>query len=947
MSSQVVTATNGDYKKKSAAFQPQPWCGQHLTGQEPAPLKNVYNYAQMDERKEKTPMCRIAELARFNKLKHEYKLMDESGPAHKKRFTVSLILTPDQVFDGCGASIKKAQQAAADAALKATTLPRPPERNPQKKLKKDPRNPLILLSYVAHHLGFEPNFSEMGAPVYSVPPSFLPAPARHLPNGGFVPIVSERFLPPPPTPPFAHICPPPVPMILSPTAAIPGYVQPPPYIAQRVYQVRLTLSDDMPEFIGKGPTKQKAKLNAATQALLHLGPSLVTLEAQLRNATTNPRQSGNNKNGVDVPCEKRAVTKTSDEDSSDQSTGSGSENGRSPTPDGTTESTAVNRSGKPKSAISQIHECALQMRMNVEFEILREEGPAHDRHYMMRCKMISPDEVVIADGEGGSKKIAKQNACALMLTKLKSLETSPIFIASSIFKSQKKASIPKEVKRKTIIKDMKMDPGYGHQINPVSRLMQVMQARKENEPKFQLIAEHGQSRYKEFVVEVACADGLRCEGTGPNKKLAKRAAAEAMLARIGYVKPMPKPGKSLLKKRNEVHENGNSEEAPLEIGDRPVTNISSDAVLMGEVKINSVIVTRSGQLCYCHRGRIVEGNSYNPISPCGIFNPDEHLATNAVATVVEESGVDSRAVSDSPVKESVSEVTLSVTASIGSQVMTFADVDQAARADDRRAVWGTTAAESTSFPDADCTHVKREGSSGTSSTQAVTPTTKRRVTFSNEVSACPPPDDSTYPSALITPLKSEVLFVNKVRRRGRDSKKVLSDEQKAQMAGMAREFLAGWNAAENAAFVKAHTEDTPKVNANIGMFVLPPSELSQQMSQLSIGGTASPQRPCVSSSVGPFWSSSGVPEALVIETARRRLERIAETVKFSISYSDFPKAQNESEQQYFSLVSLGIEKPIVCHGGGITEEAAHDNAAYNALVALSTCDLPSATVDSI
>ncbi|VDK25375.1 unnamed protein product [Anisakis simplex] len=88
---------NDDYKKKSPAFQPQPWCGQHLTGQKPAPLKNVYNYAQMDECKEKTPMCRIAELARFNKLKHEYKLMDESGPAHKKRFTVSLILTPDQV----------------------------------------------------------------------------------------------------------------------------------------------------------------------------------------------------------------------------------------------------------------------------------------------------------------------------------------------------------------------------------------------------------------------------------------------------------------------------------------------------------------------------------------------------------------------------------------------------------------------------------------------------------------------------------------------------------------------------------------------------------------------------------------------------------------------------------------------------------------------------------
>lgn len=38
-----------------------------------------------------------------------------------------------------------------------------------------------------------------------------------------------------------------------------------------------------------------------------------------------------------------------------------------------------------------------------------------------------------------------------------------------------------------------------------------------------------------------------CEGTGPNKKLAKRAAAEAMLEILGYAKPLPKPGKSVLK----------------------------------------------------------------------------------------------------------------------------------------------------------------------------------------------------------------------------------------------------------------------------------------------------------------------------------------------------------------------------------------------------------------
>jgi double-stranded RNA-binding protein Staufen len=99
---------------------------------------------------------------------------------------------------------------------------------------------------------------------------------------------------------------------------------------------------------------------------------------------------------------------------------------------------------------------------------------------------------------------------------------------------------------------MKKDPQYGQHINPISRLIQVMQSRKEKEPEFCLIGERGQNRYREFVVQVNCV-GLTQTGFGPNKKLAKRAAAVAMLEEIGYVKPMPQPGKSLLKKRS----NGN------------------------------------------------------------------------------------------------------------------------------------------------------------------------------------------------------------------------------------------------------------------------------------------------------------------------------------------------------------------------------------------------------
>lgn len=52
-------------------------------------------------------------------------MLDESGPAHKKIFTVKLVLSPDQQFIGRGAAIKKAQQEAALAALKNTTFTLP------------------------------------------------------------------------------------------------------------------------------------------------------------------------------------------------------------------------------------------------------------------------------------------------------------------------------------------------------------------------------------------------------------------------------------------------------------------------------------------------------------------------------------------------------------------------------------------------------------------------------------------------------------------------------------------------------------------------------------------------------------------------------------------------------------------------------------------------------
>ena len=58
--------------------------------------------------KEKTPMCLLNELARYNKLVPLYELIDETGPAHEKTFMVRLTLG-QQKYEANGTSIKKAQ----------------------------------------------------------------------------------------------------------------------------------------------------------------------------------------------------------------------------------------------------------------------------------------------------------------------------------------------------------------------------------------------------------------------------------------------------------------------------------------------------------------------------------------------------------------------------------------------------------------------------------------------------------------------------------------------------------------------------------------------------------------------------------------------------------------------------------------------------------------------
>ncbi|KAI1902292.1 hypothetical protein AGOR_G00043220 [Albula goreensis] len=104
--------------------------------------------------KEKTPMCLVNELARFNRVQPQYKLLNERGPAHAKIFTVQLTLG-DQTWEAEGTSIKKAQHSTAFKALTETTLPRPSPRSPKMELNSNPGSitPTVELNGLAMKRG--------------------------------------------------------------------------------------------------------------------------------------------------------------------------------------------------------------------------------------------------------------------------------------------------------------------------------------------------------------------------------------------------------------------------------------------------------------------------------------------------------------------------------------------------------------------------------------------------------------------------------------------------------------------------------------------------------------------------------------------------------------------------------------------------------------------------
>ncbi|KAJ9592174.1 hypothetical protein L9F63_001290, partial [Diploptera punctata] len=384
--------------------------------------------------KEKTPMCLVNELARFNKIQHQYRLTNEQGPAHKKRFTVTLKLG-DEEYSAEGASIKKAQHSAASEALQHTQYKHPPPKTQRNiRLGKSNITPTVELNALAMKRGEPAVYTFIEPPHAHAPPGHnfnyrgmynqnvrgYPNFEQNRRNSGtrsslYSQYDNQRY----------------------------HYGKGPGGFQQSLFVVSLRVGAR--EFLGEGPTPQAARHDAASKAL-HQLKSLPLPEDTLQHCDAGIQENG-------TTC--------------------GLEN---------------DPNADLKSPISLVHEIALKRNLPVNFEVVSEKGPPHMRTFVTKCTVGDK----VTTGEGNGKKAAGKRA-----EKKDLLEEEVKKFATSI-------SYKHGCKKKTrkLIKEQKAEPEYGEDINPISRLIQIQQAKKEREPVYSLLEERGVPRRREFVMEI-------------------------------------------------------------------------------------------------------------------------------------------------------------------------------------------------------------------------------------------------------------------------------------------------------------------------------------------------------------------------------------------------------------------------------------------------------------
>nr|XP_036225932.1 maternal effect protein staufen isoform X2 [Bactrocera oleae] len=513
--------------------------------------------------KEKTPMCLVNELARYNKITHQYRLTSEKGPAHCKRFTVTLKLGEEE-YSAEGFKIKKAQHLAAAEAIEKTKYKHPVPKVIRRGADSEGSSwranitPTVELNALAMKLGQQtyylldprqvtpadgmgPPPDAMMAPRYNVPPPPHTLPPHAIAGGHMLPqhppphvrMMDPAYVrrngpyaaAPPQSQMHGH---PAAGSVMRPRYGAPaqraympkynqqqryplmapplmaggphnGMLPPPPLphpqhgvMPHRYGMPKVTLVVGKQKFVGLGRTLQQAKHDAAARALEVLKAQAAT---QLNEELNNSLEESDN-----------------------------------------------------KSPISLVYEIGIQRSLTVHFKVLREEGPAHMKKFVTACVVGT----IVTEGEGNGKKISKKRAAEKMLEELRKLppltptkspikrikvktpsKTAAVVDTAAGGSGKSGGNIGERRKRGSSSIKEKSD-GDTEGENPITRLIQLQQNRKEKEPVFELIAKNGNenSRRREFIIEVT-AHSMVARGTGNSKKLAKRNAAQNLLLAMG------------------------------------------------------------------------------------------------------------------------------------------------------------------------------------------------------------------------------------------------------------------------------------------------------------------------------------------------------------------------------------------------------------------------------
>ncbi|XP_071853868.1 double-stranded RNA-binding protein Staufen homolog 2-like isoform X2 [Apostichopus japonicus] len=535
----------------------------------------------MANSKESTPMGLLNSVARYNNMKPNYELIQEEGPAHQKMFSVQLTFG-DEKYKGTGTSIKRAQHDAAQKALDSCKLPTPErkEKPTGYKLLRSPNKnaltPTVQLNSYSLKTGVTVDYA-----VLNSYPSYPPGGFRRPPYQQHR--YSNSTTAPPPTqgggggdsrpkeqdgnvvntfhgePRQGNPVPFPGPpagggvgprprgprgpgqhhynyMHYSPYEMRPMYRQRYRRPYPQVFNVKLTVGNR--EFVGQGANQRLARQDAAGKAMKSIEES-------------------------PIPVKKDQATSMLEEEKKETAT---SASGDAP--------------NNNKSEISQVYEVANFNGLNLEFKVLDESGPPHQKEYKIQCTV---GNITVVE-TGTSKKESKRKAAAAVLPKLKSLPPPVKTVRQGPRMGWKPA-----YKRSTIQKKSADDSDFGAVgMNPISRLVQICQAKKMKDPFFEVLNDqpipdrrvHPTIYRHIFTMKVSVGE-QSAEGKGSTKKEAKKEAAEGMLVLMGYKPSNPDtpipipgadatPGKPALKQPQENREVKKQEEEA-QNNDRKVT----------------------------------------------------------------------------------------------------------------------------------------------------------------------------------------------------------------------------------------------------------------------------------------------------------------------------------------------------------------------------------------